>query len=147
MLWASLLTLAALDTIGCPAAFFGMYIVIVIISVPVLKLFLCIKTGKQVRNRDLFRTSIRTVPTGSAGNQSLCAENLPYFYDSLLLFIRKRNKILHVTDIVLHHFHISHAGQHHHNTLKSSGKSDRITGVAAAMKRIQDFLCLFRQVY
>ena len=48
----------------------GMDIFIIIVRVPVLKLFFGVQTRKQVGDRDLPGTAVHTVPAGRAGDQA-----------------------------------------------------------------------------
>ena len=76
MLRTDLLTLTASNAVRCLPIIYGVYIVVIIIRIPVIKDLLCIQACKQVGNGYLFRTAIRTIAAGRARNHILGLENL-----------------------------------------------------------------------
>lgn len=59
------LTFAAFDAVGRFPVAYCMYTVVIKVCTPSLEKFLHIHAGEQIRDRDLFRTSCRTVSAGS----------------------------------------------------------------------------------
>ena len=71
MLRTGFLALAAFETVRGFSSRPGIDHIVIVILVPVVKDFLGIHAGKEVRDGDLLRASCRAVATGGAGNNVL----------------------------------------------------------------------------
>ena len=65
------------------------------------KLYAHVVDSKNIRDTDLFRTSLHTVTAVGTRNRWKFFELFHHLSDCLLLFIRERLKIFHISRIVL----------------------------------------------
>lgn len=147
MLRTYIFTLTAFYAVTGLAAVFCMNLVIIIPGVPVVKDLFCVQAGKQIGNGNALRANLGAISAGSTRDGAEASENAAYFFHSGVFLRIQGLKILHVTDVVLHHFHIAHTGQNHHYALLAGSKADSVAGIGAAVQCIEYFLRFGRQLH
>ena len=105
-----------------------------------------IHSRKQFRNGNSLGTYFRTVPAGSAGDQTLVPENSTDLFNSFQFFGVQGLEIFHEANIVLHLSDGAHTGQNIDYTFKTGCKPEGIAGVGATLQPVQNFLGSFRKV-
>lgn len=133
MLRADSLALAAFDTIAGLSARLGVDLAIVIIRVPILKVFFSVHAGEQIWDGDVFGTAIHAVATGSAGDEVLSVEDVCYPLHSLsFLSGEGMEPGAHRFHVVQELVKVAHAGQRDHHILQPRHEPQSVAGIAAA---------------
>ena len=146
VLRAYLFALAAFDTVGSLASRSGVYDIVVIVGVPVVIKLLRVHDGEQVRYRNMLGTSVGAVAAGGTRDEVLAVEYLLHLLDGGKLLFVQRLEILHDGNVVLHLFHVAHAGENHH-TGESCGKTKSVACGTSSVKLVKYSLCVFGKIY
>ncbi len=90
--------------------------------------------------------AVGAVAARGAGNKVLGMNYFAHFFHGFALVGVQRLEILHKRKIVCHLLDIAHAGQNHEYSVETRRKSYRVTCVAAAVKRVQNFFRVGRKI-
>ena len=124
-----------------------MDIFIVAVRVPVVVNLLGVHNGEEVRDRDVLGAAVRAVAAGCAGDEVLAVENFLHLFHCGALGLVEGLEVPHERDVVLHLFHVAHAGEHHHHAGEARDKADGVAHGAAAVQVFKHGLCVLRQVH
>ena len=126
MLRTGALTLAALHAVRSLSVLLCQFLIaLCMLRIAFICDFVIIKC-KILRNRDVHRTALDTIPARSTRDLRSLMDDIDNFSEQhLLLLLGQRLKLLHVCRIVVHLLRCGHTAQYDHHILQACDKTDR----------------------